>query len=419
MQYVISSNPNFGSLEIKFSSKPADTVREALKALKFRWNGKRGIWYGYADEDAVKKAITGDATQDAAEQEQPAEATQSADKPQDKPQKQDHIKIYWNGIKIDGGKLIKCWYSMDNNRDHTESVSIYADSYGSSLPRDVLDVSNETDIYTDYFDKDSATVTPEHPLYKYFRYAAMKQKARSDRPRCEKIRAELDSGRREPWPGHYDSIRAELARREAFLKIFDAATDPGQPTAADLEKINLKRQEEENARRAAEQAEQQRREENFRIKRGNGHRLILDEIEKHPIRPGAPYVLIHWSEHPAFFAWGDDELKLSLTAAENILRTLDEEQHNTRESEYGSGWYDKTSFTVFFTNSDGEQSTYKGRYDLGDGDGGLIAHIRAWGEYTRTHNEYGHPKEATEETNDILQLAEYLTTQIEPEEAAS
>lgn len=416
MEYVISKNSNFGSVEIKFSAKPAENVREALKALKFRWNGKRGIWYGYADEDAVKKAITGDAAQDA---ESTNDAETPKNKPQDKSQKQEHIKIYWNGIKIDGGKLIKCWYGLDNNRDHAESVSIYADSYGSSLPRDVLDVRNETDIYTDYFDKDSATVTPEHPLYKFFRYAAMKQEARADRPRCEKIRAELNSGRREPWPGHYDSIRAELARREAFLKIYDATTDPGQPTAADLEKINLKRQEEENKRRAAEQAEQQRREENFRVKRGNGHRLILDEMEKHPIHPGAPYVLIHWSEHPAFYAWDDDELKLSITAAENILRKLDEEQHNTRETEYGCGWYDKTKFTVFFTNENGEPDSYQGRYDLGDGDGGLIAHIRAWGEYVRTHDVTGNGIPNPEESNEIITFSDYLKSQLETEEAAS
>lgn len=58
--YIISENPQFGSLEITFSEKPAETVREALKALKFRWNGKRGLWYGFADAETVRAALDGE-----------------------------------------------------------------------------------------------------------------------------------------------------------------------------------------------------------------------------------------------------------------------------------------------------------------------------------------------------------------------
>ena len=129
--------------------------------------------------------------------------------------------------------------------------------------------------------------------------------------------------------------------------------------------------------------------------------------------------MIHWSEHPAFYAWGEDELKLSITAAENILRKLDAEQHNTRETEYGSGWYDKTKFTVFFTDENGNPDSYQGRYDLGDGDGGLIAHIRAWGEYVRTHDVTGNGIPNPEESNEIIAFSDYLKSQLETEDAAS
>lgn len=58
--YIISTNPQFGSLEITFAEKPADSVRDALKALKFRWNGKRGLWYGFADAEIVRAALDGE-----------------------------------------------------------------------------------------------------------------------------------------------------------------------------------------------------------------------------------------------------------------------------------------------------------------------------------------------------------------------
>ena len=39
MEYTITKNAEFGSLEMRFDEKPADTVRLALKRLKMRWHG--------------------------------------------------------------------------------------------------------------------------------------------------------------------------------------------------------------------------------------------------------------------------------------------------------------------------------------------------------------------------------------------
>jgi hypothetical protein len=58
--YTITRNEQFNSLEISFASKPSAEIREALKALRFRWHGQKKVWYGYADEDAAKAAITGE-----------------------------------------------------------------------------------------------------------------------------------------------------------------------------------------------------------------------------------------------------------------------------------------------------------------------------------------------------------------------
>lgn len=57
MTYQIKENAQFGSREIYFTEKPAEEVREALKALRFRWNGKKSCWYGFADEEKITAAI--------------------------------------------------------------------------------------------------------------------------------------------------------------------------------------------------------------------------------------------------------------------------------------------------------------------------------------------------------------------------
>lgn len=58
--YTITSNQAFNSLEISFNEKPGEAIREALKALKFRWHGVKKVWYGYADRETVEKALQGE-----------------------------------------------------------------------------------------------------------------------------------------------------------------------------------------------------------------------------------------------------------------------------------------------------------------------------------------------------------------------
>ena len=402
MTYTITNNNQFGSVEISFNEKPSEEIRAALKAQKFRWHSVKKVWYGYADAETLAAILGGEAPA------QEPKGKRPAAKAATKATAQNHVRIYWNGIKIDGGKLIRCGYSLNNNADGAPSVSIYARDY-NNLPRDLFTVENDSDSYSDYFEEDHARLGPDHPLFKYFRYAAEKAQARMDRPYCEKLRETLNSGRREPWPGHYDALREDLARRESFLAQFAKAEDPGQPTAEDLAEIDRQKQEADNARKAAEHEKELRQRENYLCQRANGRRLIQTEAEAHPIQDGQPVVLINWSEHPAFYAFADDELRLSLPAAEKILGTLDREQNETRETEYGRGWYYKTKFTITGTDENGEEFSYTGRYDLGDNDGGLIQHIRSFGEYYLTHDNFGHVKAQADETNETIQFADYLS----------
>ena len=57
MTYTISNNPQFKSLEISFNGKPSEAVRDALKALRFRWHSVKKVWYGYSTEEAARAAI--------------------------------------------------------------------------------------------------------------------------------------------------------------------------------------------------------------------------------------------------------------------------------------------------------------------------------------------------------------------------
>lgn len=57
MSYSITINQKFNSLEISFTEKPSEAIRNILKGFKFRWNPKKSIWYGFADQKELEKAL--------------------------------------------------------------------------------------------------------------------------------------------------------------------------------------------------------------------------------------------------------------------------------------------------------------------------------------------------------------------------
>ena len=85
-------------------------------------------------------------------------------------------------------------------------------------------------------------------------------------------------------------------------------------------------------------------------------------------------------------------MKFSVAAAEIIFKTLDEKISAGQER-----GYDKTSFSIAYTDADGEPSAYEGRYDLGDNEGGLIAHIRSFGAFLRDKGNFGNGKPTDED----------------------
>ena len=93
---------------------------------------------------------------------------------------------------------------------------------------------------------------------------------------------------------------------------------------------------------------------------------------------------VGFSEHPAFYdrELNDRYTDLSFALGNRLLGILDEKQHRERQDESKSvGWYHKTDFAIKAV-IDGEEFNYDGRFDIGDGEGDLIAHIRNFYEYS-------------------------------------
>ena len=130
-------------------------------------------------------------------------------------------------------------------------------------------------------------------------------------------------------------------------------------------------------------------EEKLRENPANDHlKVIITEMQDKETpaetKPDRLVFSIGFSEHPAFY---DRELKdrytdLSFALGNYLLGVLDEKQHRERQAEENHvGWYHKTDFEITATIG-GEDFHYEGRFDIGDGEGDLIAHIKNFYEYS-------------------------------------
>ena len=104
-------------------------------------------------------------------------------------------------------------------------------------------------------------------------------------------------------------------------------------------------------------------------------------------KPDAIKFSIGFSEHPAFYdrQFNDRYTDLSFALGNYLLGVLDEKQHRERESKDNVGWYHKTDFEITATIG-GEDFHYEGRFDIGDGEGDLISHIKNFYEYSLSPN---------------------------------
>ena len=129
-------------------------------------------------------------------------------------------------------------------------------------------------------------------------------------------------------------------------------------------------------------------EEKLKENPANDHlKVVVTEKQKTEIppeqKPDGIQFSIGFSEHPAFYdrQFNDRYTDLSFALGNYLLGVLDEKQHREREGDDNVGWYHKTDFDITVTIG-GEDFHYDGRFDIGDGEGDLIAHIKNFYEYS-------------------------------------
>jgi hypothetical protein len=99
------------------------------------------------------------------------------------------LKFFWNGIKVNGGKLQTASYSTGRLIGYPEgTITIYAKSYRRFTAEvgEALHVQNDSDAMTDYFETDRIRVTPDHALYQMVLKAAQANEAHFDKMQAKR-----------------------------------------------------------------------------------------------------------------------------------------------------------------------------------------------------------------------------------------
>ena len=112
--YPITANEAFKSLEISFTEKPTEAVRDALKALRYRWHSVKKVWYGYSTEETIREAID-----KAMNGKAPAKATEKPVKAAEKVNK--------FGVKV-GDIFTMSWGYEQTNVDFFQVIALCGDS---------------------------------------------------------------------------------------------------------------------------------------------------------------------------------------------------------------------------------------------------------------------------------------------------
>ena len=288
------------------------------------------------------------------------------------------IKFFYNGIKVNGEKKLtkmNVYGELDGNiyiiydwhwtKDFFEAI------------KEIAEYSFEQPQYWGDHGETTITIKKENPIYPCFKYMLIATKIRDykmgwrkDEAKAAELEEELKK---------YPKIATE--------KIVNDAKEYINGVNEEIKRqAEIKRQEEEAERKRVYDEEVSQRE------------IIKKYMNQFPIGNAKTYVRICWSEHPAFYAWEDNELTLSVKAAELVFTELDKKPF------YG-GYY-KTKFEIIVD----DEVVYIGRYDLGDEENGLFNHITSFAEY-----EYKTYKNE-EEYNELKELIKTLIAAYENQE---
>ncbi|MCQ2086615.1 MAG: hypothetical protein MJZ37_00865 [Bacilli bacterium] len=203
-----------------------------------------------------------------------------------------------DGIKNKDGKLEKIRARINNEGTPDEIIDLMADGYSDHIPS-IFFPENDSDAMTDYFDKDSAYVKPDHPYYNHLKVMALKNR--------------LYRGRATKWGAMSKEDQDKLEKQIKDLeKTLTEPTD--EELAAYRERRNHEEEVKEKWREGERAARRKEQEENERKKEVEATNKFIANLEKlaEMWRKDPPVILDGMTKDQAIETMEDRILKVKM-----------------------------------------------------------------------------------------------------------
>lgn len=285
------------------------------------------------------------------------------------------LAITPRGIIVDNGKLIPLQYSIDMGPFDTKPcITAMCKSPKDHFPEDLFPNSIAPLPGSFHFRGERISISPEHPLYRFFRWSALQIKYHMAMIIWYWLGEQIE---REPSNADFYEDR----RQAVWPVVKNAFRTPncGQPTIDDLAMTrrwnNSHGSPDGSFCGFPDQLDIQ--EHRQRLKR-DGALVVKRLMDQFPIQPDAPFVVIEDSEHPAFSSWQYGELRLSVSAADAVLRHYD-------AIAFEDGDFCVTNLAIRYREN-GSTKVQRLHFYLGNQNGCLTEYLRAYGHWLIDEN---------------------------------
>lgn len=128
------------------------------------------------------------------------------------------IKFVWNGIKVDGelykASYYKSGYTAASGLDQ-ETITVYGKDY-KPLPRiDGMEIENDTEIMTDYFENDRMRIAPGKKYYEEALEAYKAQELHMEKRHMKNLEKRMEKVKGTIYEKKY---REEIERAKELIK---------------------------------------------------------------------------------------------------------------------------------------------------------------------------------------------------------
>ena len=285
------------------------------------------------------------------------------------------LAITPRGIIVDNGKLIPLQYSIDMGPFDTKPcITAMCKSPKDHFPEDLFPNSIAPLPGSFHFRGERISISPEHPLYRFFRWSALQIKYH-----MAMIIWYWLGVRIEQEPSNADFYEERRQAVWPVIKNVFRTPNCGQPTIEDLTMTrrwnNIHSSSGGSFCGFLDQLDIQ--EHRQRLKR-DGALVVKRLMDQFPIQPDAPFVVIEDSEHPAFSSWQYGELRLSVSAADAVLRHYD-------AIAFEDGDFCVTNLAIRYREN-GSTKVQRLHFYLGNQNGCLTEYLRAYGHWLIDEN---------------------------------